>query len=183
MHKKALIACAAAALLALTPRHAAAQAKAIDRPAFALSNTTMVEVSRVELTDTATILYMSASHRPKSWIKISPTATLTDGGGRTYTLLSASGIEPGERLTMPESGETSFSLAFSPVAPGTASVDFAENTGEEGEWKIWGICLRPGGLPQPQLPAWAKAARPDTATPLPTRRSSAATRPSPATTR
>lgn len=170
MHKKALIACAAAALLVLAPRHAAAQAKAIDRPTFALSNTTTVEVSRVELTDTATILYMSASHRPKSWIKISPTATLTDGDGCTYTLLSAKGIEPGERLTMPESGEAEFSLAFSPVAPGTESVDFAENTGEEGEWKIWGICLRPGALPQPQLPAWAKAARPDTATPLPTPR-------------
>ena len=170
MHKKALIACAAAALLVLAPRHAAAQAKAIDRPAFALSNTTTVEVSRVELTDTATILYMSASHRPKSWIKISPTATLTDGDGRTYTLLSAKGIEPGERLTMPESGEASFSLAFSPVAPGTTSVDFAENTGGEDEWKIWGIRLRPGSLPQPRLPEWAKAARPDTATPLPTPR-------------
>lgn len=146
---------------------AAATTRTVDRPLFIVSNNNSIEVSRVELSDTATVLHISASYRPKYWIRIAPTSTLTDDRGRTYALRSAVGIKPGEKFYMPESGQAEFALVFQPVADGASSVDFSENTGEDGEYKIWGIQLRDTVLPPPSLPAWAVVHEPDTVTHLP----------------
>lgn len=146
---------------------AAATTRTVDRPLFIVSNNDAIEVSRVELSDTATVLHISASYRPKKWIRIAPTSTLTDDRGRTYALRSAVGIKPGEKFYMPESGQAEFALVFQPVADGASSIDFSENSGEDGEYKIWGIQLRDTVLPPPSLPAWAVVHEPDTVTHLP----------------
>ena len=44
----------------------------IDKPVFLARNTTSIEVSKVTLTDSTTVLDIFARYRPKWWIKIGP---------------------------------------------------------------------------------------------------------------
>lgn len=47
-----------------------AKNRIIDKPPFCVSNTTSIEVSKVVMSDTATVLHIYARYRPKNWIRI-----------------------------------------------------------------------------------------------------------------
>ena len=47
------------------------QSRVIDYPVIDNKNTTIMEVYRVELTDTATILYAEMYNRPNYWVRLS----------------------------------------------------------------------------------------------------------------
>lgn len=85
-----------------------AKNRVIDQPAFIVRNTTSIEVSKVVISDTATVLHIYAKYRPKYWIQIAPDSYLTDNNGETYQLRSGIGIIPGKEFWMPESGEAEF---------------------------------------------------------------------------
>lgn len=132
---------------------AQAKDKVIEHPAFTTGNTPAIEVSRVAMSDTATVLHVYARFTPKNWISIAKTAALTDNNGRKYACLGGDGITPGEKLWMPESGEAEFRLIFEPVDPKAATVTFTEDEGKGG-WTICGIRLDGARtLPAPELPA------------------------------
>lgn len=82
-----------------------AKNRVIDQPPFIVRNTTSIEVSKVVISDTATVLHIYAKYRPKYWIQIAPDSYLTDNNGETYQLRSGIGIIPGKEFWMPESGE------------------------------------------------------------------------------
>lgn len=143
-----------------------AKDKVIERPTFTSRNTKSIEVSRIVLSDTATIVNIYVKYQPKYWIRIAKESILTDNNGREYALRGADGITPGERLYMPESGETEFSLIFAPIDPKASSVCFSENV-EDG-WSICGIQTdgcKPKGTPE--LPSGITAHKPDKKTALP----------------
>ena len=81
-----------------------AKNRVIDQPPFIVRNTTSIEVSKVVISDTATVLHIYAKYRPKYWIQIAPDSYLTDNNGETYQLRSGIGIIPGKEFWMPESG-------------------------------------------------------------------------------
>ena len=112
----------------------------VERPAFIARNTDALEISKVELSDTAAMLYIKAFYPPKSWIQIDSFSFLTDNQGKKYTIRTVDGIALGKQFTMPDSGKVEFTMIFPPVASNAVSVDFSEGD-VNGAWKIWGIQL------------------------------------------
>ena len=60
----------AAALGALLPSCTPAN-RVVENPLIATANTQTLDIVKVELSDTATVLHMNAYYRPKNWIVIS----------------------------------------------------------------------------------------------------------------
>ncbi|MDO4165632.1 MAG: TlpA disulfide reductase family protein [Bacteroides sp.] len=133
-----------------------AKEKVIERPPFCVRNNTAIEVSRVVVSDTATVLHIYAKYRPKFWIQIASESYLKDNNGETYPLRSGIGITPNKRFWMPESGEAEFQLVFPPLLENATSIDFTEGEGVEGAFSIWGIQLKGKRLPELTLPEGVK---------------------------
>lgn len=117
-----------------------ANKKIVNHPKFESTNTDILEVKQVELTDTATIVHFYAYYIPKYWIRVSKNAQLVDEMGASYTLQKADGITPGEHFFLPESGEAEFSLTFKPLPLETKLFNFTEGTAQN-DWQINGIKL------------------------------------------
>lgn len=136
------------ALLALTAQ--ARKPRVIENPQWISSNTgKSLTITRVELTDTATVLWFHSKYKPNKWIRISRAATLTDDSGRRYKARCGIGIKLSKRFYMPASGEADFKVSFDPLPRDTRAFDFIESP---ADWKIWGI-----HAPGEQLPQYTEA--------------------------
>lgn len=122
--------------------------KTVDYPVITSANTRALDVVRVELNDSVTLLHINAYYHPGWWIKIAPETYLM-ADGKKYALMGAEGIVPGEEFYLPESGEAEFSLMFEPMPTSTKQFDFIEGE-QEGAFCLWGIDLT--GKPQPVYP-------------------------------
>ena len=126
--------------------------KCVENPLIESANTMALDIAKVELSDTATVLHTDAYYRPGYWIKISSDSYLLAGGKR-YALTGTEGIEADSLFWMPKSGEASFQLTFEPLPRGTRSFDFIEGDCEDC-FKLFGIDLtgkkafdRPSDIP------------------------------------
>lgn len=129
-----------------------AKEKIIKCPPFLAWSSTSIEVDKVVLSDTATVLHIKAFYRPKNWIKIDSQSFLRDNNGETYPLRTGIGITPDKEFWMPESGEAEFQLIFPPLPASVTSIDFSESDRTEGAYKIWGIQLKKQALPKLLFP-------------------------------
>ena len=68
-------------LVSCTPEN-----RVIEKPVFLASNTTSIEVGKVTLTDSTTVLDIFARFRPGWWIKIASTGYLADDKGNKYPI-------------------------------------------------------------------------------------------------
>ena len=126
--------------------------RVIEKPVFLASNTTSIEVSKVTLTDSTTVLDIFARYQPKYWIRIAGSSCLTDDKGNTYPVQSGIGIELDKEFWMPESGEAEFQLVFPRLRNGAKYFNFSEGPEVEGGFSIWGVQLKNNELPELQLP-------------------------------
>ena len=126
--------------------------RVIEKPVFLASNTTSIEVSKVTLTDSTTVLDIFARYQPKYWIRIAGSSCLTDDKGNIYPVQSGIGIELDKEFWMPESGEAEFQLVFPRLRNGAKYFDFSEGPEVEGGFSIWGVQLKGNELPELQLP-------------------------------
>ncbi|MDE5662011.1 MAG: hypothetical protein K2I04_05225, partial [Muribaculaceae bacterium] len=111
--------------------------RSIESPHIDAVNNSSIDISRIELTDTATIVDIHATFRPGWWIRID-SATVLRAGGKDYALTGASdNITIGGQFTLPESGEDDFTLYFEPLPFDTKTVDFVENVPEG--FMLWGV--------------------------------------------
>ena len=149
-------------LVSCTPEN-----RVIDKPVFLASNTTSIEVGKVSLTDSTTVLDIFARFRPGWWIKIASTGYLADDKGNTYPIQAGIGIELDKEFWMPESGEAEFQIVFPPLKRGAKYIDYIEAPGVEGGFIIWGIQLKDNQLPKLQFPKGFKEAEVDKDAPLP----------------
>ena len=94
-----------------------AQERIIEQPPFTAWSSTSIEIDKVALSDTATILHIKAFYRPKNWIKIASGSFLKGSDGELYPLRHGIGITPDQKFWMPESGQAEFKLVF-PLALG-----------------------------------------------------------------
>lgn len=138
----------------------------IEKPVFLASNTTSIEVSKVTLTDSTTVLDIFARYRPKYWIRIASSSMLTDDKGTTYLIQAGNGIELDKEFWMPESGEAEFQLVFPRLRNGAKYFDFSEGPEVEGGFNIWGVQLKSDELPELNLPEVMKAQKVDKEAPL-----------------
>lgn len=124
------------ALISATP---ALAGKVVDSPFIGDSNTTSIDIDRVELNDTATILTMHGYYRPHYWIRFVPQTTL-QSEGKSYKLIGSEGMTPGKELWMPESGDSVFTMIFEPLPATAESFDFNEGEGD-GNFRLWDVDL------------------------------------------
>ena len=140
--------------------------RVIEKPVFLASNTTSIEVSKVTLTDSTTVLDIFARYQPKYWIRIAGSSCLTDDKGNTYPVQSGIGIELDKEFWMPESGEAEFQLVFPRLRNGAKYFNFSEGPEVEGGFSIWGVQLKSNELPELQLPEEVLAQKVDKDAPL-----------------
>lgn len=138
----------AAALGALLPSCTPAN-RVVENPLIETANTRTLDIVKVELSDTATVLHVNAYHRPKNWIVISSDSYLQIPA-RRFMLTGAEGITPDSLFWMPKSGRASFVLRFPPLPRGTKSFDFIESDCDDC-FKIYGVDLT-GKTEYPEYP-------------------------------
>lgn len=136
---------AAGALLAsCTPAN-----RVVENPLVGAANSMTLDIPRIELSDTATVLHVDAYFRPHNWIRIDA-GTYLMADGQKYMLQGSEGIRPDSLFWMPDSGEASFVLKFGPLPRGTESFDFIESDCDDC-FKLYGIDLT-GKKEYPQYP-------------------------------
>lgn len=116
-----------------------AKERVVEQPAFDAWSSTSLEIQKIVLNDTATIIYVDAFYRPKYWIKIAADSYLL-ADGKQYKIQSGVGMELDKEIWMPESGTYSFQMIFPPLPENTTTFDFSEGD-IEGAYSIWGIHL------------------------------------------
>lgn len=117
-----------------------AKEKVIERPHFLAWSSSSIEVDKIVMTDTATVVYIKAFYHPKNWIKIAKGTYLKDNNDQLYPIRRGIGITLDKEFWMPESGEAEFQLVFPPLPTNVTSIDFSEGDFNEA-FKIWGIQL------------------------------------------
>ena len=127
--------------------------KVIEKPVYLMRNNTSIEVSRITLMDTLTVLDVIANGVPNNWLSIAKTSTLTDDQKNVYPILSARGINLDEGFAIPESGKDSFQLVFPPLDPNVRFVDFSEGPEVENGFVINGLQLKDMPTLESLLPA------------------------------
>ena len=108
------------------------------QPEWLGSSTDVVRITKVEFTDTATIVSFHERYRPGWWIQIAPEAVLRGEDGREYRALRGEGITLGAHYVTPESGEGQFKVLFEPMPRKTRFFDFIESRAE-GAFHILGV--------------------------------------------
>ncbi len=110
----------------------------VENPLIGSANTNVLSFSKVELTDSSTVLDAVVHFQPGWWIKIAPSSAIYVDGV-AYPLKSAEGIALGEEVTVPDSGVLHFSMTFPAIPADAKSIDYSENT-DDG-FILWDIDL------------------------------------------
>ena len=108
------------------------------QPEWLGSTTETVRITKVEFTDTATVVSFHERYKPGWWIQISKEAVLLGEDGREYRALRGEGITLGAHYVTPESGEGQFKVLFEPMPRKTRFFDFMEGRAE-GAFRIMGV--------------------------------------------
>ncbi|GHT22176.1 hypothetical protein AGMMS4957_12030 [Bacteroidia bacterium] len=141
----------------------------VENPVFDVWNSATLEVRKIEMSDTATVLHINAYFRPGGWIRIDSKTYIRESGksddSQKLIVTRAEGIGLDEEFYMPESGEHSFALYFPPLPPHVTKIDFIESDCEEC-FKTWGIYLLPGAKLQ-TIPPLKSVTRQNSTKPLP----------------
>ena len=116
--------------------------RVIENPVYFARNNNTIEVSKISLTDSTTVLDIQATYTPGYWIKIVSNTLLTDDKGNIYPLTSSNGIDLDKEFWMPESGEATFQLVFPPLKRGAKTIDFIEGSDAADGYRIWNIQLK-----------------------------------------
>ena len=137
-------------LLALTACTSQPETKTVELPPAAFANTRSLEIAKVSLTDSVTVLDVEAFFTPNYWIRVVSDSYL-QADGKKYMIRRGEGIDLDSLFWMPESGEASFKLLFEPLPINTKQFDFIESDCEDC-FKIYGVDLVNKEMPQPKLP-------------------------------
>lgn len=115
--------------------------KIIDNPDYGMSSLPG-NLTKIELTDSATIIHFYIKYQPGQWIFIPKESYIQDvNGGEKLFVTKTIGIPLGERYTMPESGEVSYQLYFPKLNSAVNKVDFGE-ANEGGSWFVYDIVIK-----------------------------------------
>lgn len=140
--------------------------RTIEHPRMGWRNTGSLEIDRIVLSDTATVLWLDVFSAGDETFRISKDASIRVDG-KDLVVKSAEGIVFDKEMRIPEEEKVSFRLVFPPVDRKTKLLDFRE--GADG-WKLFDIDLTErlyrDGYPQ-GLPDEVKRLRVDADAPLP----------------
>lgn len=112
--------------------------KTIEYPNTGYRNNQMLEVEKVTLTDSSTLLYIEAYMSPGYQFQIDSAYIQVDG--TKYSVQSAEGIKLNEKFIIPENGVQKFALTFASLPKEKESIDFTA-AGNNFSFKIYDIDL------------------------------------------
>ena len=144
MNKKAII----TILLALVAMTGLAQKTVVwEKPsAFMEAGSTTLDITKVELKQTETVLHLIVNFRPGLWIRFAKESFLQTPDGKKYSITGGaktnekeSDLQPDSLFWIPESGMAHLALHFKPVPLDTKEMDFLEGY-NDGDFKFWNIC-------------------------------------------
>jgi len=139
MRKIILLTLCIAALFGCTQK----RPSVIERPVFEVWNSSVLEIDKIEMSDSATVFHIDAYYDPNSWIRIDGETYIRESGSNEKLLVArAEGINLDEEIFIPESGTISFKLFFPPLKPEITKIDFIESDCPDC-FKIFGIYLLP----------------------------------------
>ncbi|MDE6511350.1 MAG: hypothetical protein K2L00_04550 [Muribaculaceae bacterium] len=122
-----------------------AGSRVVDNPWINFASKSAFDISRVELTDTATTLHFITRGFPSTNLRIN-NDPVVKADGKTFRLKSASGINPGEDIAFPENGTIEFTLSFEAMPEDVQTFDFVSDYG------LWLRGIDLSGKPQPAFP-------------------------------
>ena len=128
-----------AMLSLLTMAACSPKGQSVENPYFESTQTMSMDVRKVEMKDSATIVSVDVYQQPENWISFTSRIHLL-ADGKKYAIRKVEGAEIDQYFWMPESGEASFKVIFEPLPKGTASVDFIEGN-SPNDWNVYGIDL------------------------------------------
>ncbi len=115
----------------------------IEKPKIGMSTASNVRIGKIELSDTATVIWFNTSYTPGNWISIpKKTYILPAGSKDTLFIRSTEGIPMNKQYTMPSSGKVDYKLIFPKIDPDIKSIDYGE-ANDGGSWFIYDIALKP----------------------------------------
>ena len=129
----------------------------VENPKISATTAPYVEITKIELHDTATIMDFEVTFKPKWWIRVLEDQTYIQNskGGEKWYVTGAKGIELNEKHKTPESGKNIYTLYFPPIDTSIETIDFMEE-----EWKIFDIELQPREhfsiIPEPLKGNWLR---------------------------
>ncbi|MDR2917167.1 MAG: redoxin domain-containing protein [Tannerella sp.] len=117
--------------------------KVIDYPVIGSSNTDLMEIYRIETTDTALVLHAEVYNRPNNWIRLSSQAYVTgETTGKTYRLTGSPDFEFDKEVYMPDSWNKKVTMIFEPIDDSEKLISFYEGN-NEGDIHFKDIDLTP----------------------------------------
>lgn len=115
-----------------------AQTRTVEHPEYESSNTESLEIYKVEMKDSETVLYCDGFGRPTGWIALSSKTYLKGKSGKIYKFLRSEGFEMDKHIFMPASGTVSFKLHMEALNKNETSFDFMEGEKPE-QFQIYAI--------------------------------------------
>ena len=113
--------------------------RTIENPLIDTASTFTLDISKVEISDSATVLYINADYIPHYWIRISSDTYLA-AKDKKYPMTGTDGIQADSLFWMPDSGKASFRLMFRPLPRNVKSFDFIESDSEDS-FRLYGVDL------------------------------------------
>jgi len=93
-----------------------AQKRTIVNPAYEVKNTGIYNVTKIELTDTATLLSMHITFVPHWWVTYDSVDVIRDcASGSEYKLKALKGGTLNKYIWMPDSGDSTVVLVYPPL--------------------------------------------------------------------
>ena len=135
-------------LLALVAMAGQAQNQVVwEKPsAFMGASNASLDITKVELKQTETVMHLIVIFRPGSWIRFAKESFVQTPDGKKYAITSGtktnekeSDLQLDSLFWMPESGMAHLALHFKPVPLDTKEMDFLEGY-NDGDFKFWNIC-------------------------------------------
>ncbi len=127
----------------------------VEQPKFSTTSASYVEITKIELHDTVTVMDFKVTFKPRWWIRVLEDQTYIQDskGGEKWYVTGAKGIQLNEKHKTPESGINIYTLYFPPIDTSIETIDFMEE-----EWKIFDIELQPqehySVIPEPLKGNW-----------------------------
>lgn len=126
--------------------------RVIENPKYGAKASQGLEIRKIVMNDTATVLFAEGYGQPRNWIRVDSGMFLREGN-KKYRILKTVGIPLHNQYVLPDSGKCVFQMVFPPIDRSAKQMDLIEGRCNLGAWHIYDIQLRENAAwPMTSLP-------------------------------
>lgn len=115
--------------------------RVIENPKYGAKASQGLEICKIVMNDTATVLFAEGYGQPRNWIRVDSGMFLREGN-KKYRILKTVGIPLHNQYVLPDSGKCVFQMVFPPIERSAKQMDLIEGRCNLGAWHIYDIQLR-----------------------------------------